>query len=241
MTILLSAAMFVGLAQNVVADNKPQLVRVPVQTAYIPQAFDNNDNAQFMVEGYLPSPCHKLGPFSTFVDPGTGTIQVEQWAYFHNVPCADMIVPFQQEVSVGILDKGKYKVRDSPSGQLLGAMPVQRALRPEPDEFFYASVRDAYVLPQTPSAPTVARIEGFLSNTCSRIKETRVLRESPNVVTILPIVTQIPRTVCAQAMVPFQREVRLPSMGQGRHLLHVRSLNGQAVNKLFDISAVVKR
>lgn len=231
---ILSALIALALVQTAGAQEKPQLVRVPVQVAFVPQAFDSNDTAQIVVEGYLPSSCHKLGPIETFVDKTTGVVRVEQFAYFHNVLCNDMIVPFQQEVTIGLLNKGAYKVQDTESGKLLGSLPITRALKSQPDDFMYATVRDAYVLPQTTAANT-AHIEGFFSNSCSRIKEMRVIQESATVVTVLPIVERIPSIACAQVLVPFRKEVQLPQMRNGRHLLHVRSLNGQAVNKLFDI------
>ncbi|MBX9769589.1 MAG: hypothetical protein K2X47_20095 [Bdellovibrionales bacterium] len=221
-----------ALSANAV--EKPKLVPVPLTAAFVPQGFDSNDKAQVMVEGYLPSACYKIGPTEAVVDEKTGTIRVQQMAYYHNVMCAQAIIPYNQVIQVGILGQGNYKVQDVRSGDILGALPIRLATQAEPDEYLYASVRDAYVLPEG-AGPRVARVEGFFSNTCSRIKEMKMVEESDTVIAILPIVERRPGTACNRMLVPFQEDVRLPHLNVGRHLLHVRSLSGQAVNKLFDV------
>lgn len=235
-----SAFVLLSLAVSAGAADKPKLVRVPLTAAFIPQGFDSNDKAQVVLEGYFPSACYRLGPIKTSVNESTGTVQVEQWAYFHNVMCAQMIVPYQQEVSVGILNQGNYKVQDIKSKAMLGTLPIHLAHEAEPDEFVYASVRDAYILKEGPG-PRIARVEGFLSNTCTRIKELRVIEESSTVLTVLPITEKVPGVPCNRVLVPFKEDVALPHLMGGRHLLHVRSLNGQSVNKLFDVITTPRR
>lgn len=222
------------------AVDKPKLVRVPLTATYVPQGFDSNDTAQIMVEGYLPSGCYKLGPTESVVDQRNGVIRVEQWAYFHDVLCTQAIIPYNEVVAVGLLGQGNYKIQDMRSGTVLGMLPIRIATRSEPDEHLYASVRDAYVLPEGPG-PRVASVEGFFSNTCSRIQEMRVIEESDTVIAILPIVARVPGLPCKRILVPFKQDVKLPQLKLGRHLLHVRSLSGQSVNKLFDVYSSTRR
>jgi hypothetical protein len=56
-----------------------------------------------------------------------------------------------------------------------------------------------------------------------------------NVLVVLPIAKQFSNVDCKAGRFPFKIEKPLPTLQPGKYLLHVRSMNGQAINKLFEI------
>ena len=232
--IFLATVVLANFSSIGISAEEPKLVRVPVTAAFVPQGFDSNDRAQLVIEGYFPNTCYRIGPTQVKVNSKDGAVQIEQWAYLHKGMCAQMIVPYDQEVSIGHLKDGNYDVRDGAYGEPLARLPIHLATQSEPDEFLYAPVRDAYALPEG-RGPRMARIEGSFPSTCYQMKEVKIVQESERVIALLPIMEKVPNSPCLRRYHPFTEDVALPHLAPGRHLLHVRSLNGEAVNKLFDI------
>ncbi|HEX4926206.1 MAG TPA: hypothetical protein VFV50_19085 [Bdellovibrionales bacterium] len=224
------------VSQSVIADpTQPVLVQVPVQAAYIPSGFDSNDKAQIVVEGYLPNSCYRIGVAEAFVDQATNTVKVRQNAYMYNGMCLQMIIPFTLVVNVGLLEQGDYRVIDEKTSNELGRLPVKLSLHSEPDDHLYAAVQDTTIYLDQQKR-LVAKMEGYFPDTCTKLEEVRIIRENSNVVAVLPIAKRVDTGLCRRVLVPFVKHVLLPSLNKGRFLLHVRSLNGQAVNKMFNVT-----
>ena len=109
-----------------------------------------------------------------------------------------------------------------------------------PDSYLYALVEDvqaqrAQVAEGTGSVTRAPRLEvsGSLLNTCMKLKELRVIRNDPSVLEVLPITEMESGVECAEVVTPFQSGVDLDPSLKGEVLIHVRSLNGQAYNKMF--------
>jgi hypothetical protein len=86
---------------------------VPVDHVYIPSGFDSNDSAEAVVTGFLPNLCYKAPKSTVSIKDGKIAVSVKatkniaggRMAY-----CANVIVPYTESISIGVLDKGKYKV-----------------------------------------------------------------------------------------------------------------------------------
>lgn len=232
LSFLILSLSLVGHAQQ---SEKPVLVQVELTKAYIPLGYDSNDRVEIVVEGYFPNSCYRLGPIETEVNTKKNEIKIFQSAYVYQGVCLRMIVPFHQVVQLGLMEKGDYKIIDASNSKNLGELPIDKATVLDADDYLYASVRDAFVFRDN-NKKLMAKVEGFYSNTCTKMKELRVIKESEDVLTILPIVENIENVPCNRILVPFTKNVELPELTKGRYLLNVRSLNGQAVNKLFDIN-----
>lgn len=233
----LSLALGLGQLANAQA-NSDKVVTVELSQAYIPQGFDNNDVTKVVVEGFFPNTCYKVKKQEAAdvkIDQDKKLIQVSQKAYVYNQMCLMMIVPFSETVEVGkIADAGEYKLTDSLSSRELGRMSVATSKTIGPDDFFYAMVQDAYV-DTSENNELVVVIKGELPGNCWELTEKRIFQDGKNVLTVLPIVEQTSSEYCTVKRVPFTTTVPVPTMNAGRYLLNVRSLNGQAVNKLFDV------
>lgn len=215
---------------------RPQVVPISLTASYIPQGFDSNDNAELVIEGALSNTCYKVGPQDVRVDKKAGVIKIRQMAYKYAGICLEMLVPFHQVVNLGILDsKTEYQVVDGVGGQTLGTLPIRPATSASADDYLYAHVSEAVVTHRTDGSSTAA-IAGNFTNSCMKITEIKVIPESKNVLTVLPIAELGDMGNCHVGSYPFKRTVNLPAVADGRYLLHVRSVSGQAVNTLFNVS-----
>lgn len=211
----------------------PDLVKVGVHTAYIPSGFDDNDRAQVVVEGIFSDSCFRVGPHEVDIDRTNKIITVYQTAYRYSGICLTYLVPFYSVVDLGLLNAGEFKVVDGVRHAALGSLPVTVARGPDPDDYFYAPVSDARVVSRDGKQEIL--ISGNLPDDCLAFQQIIVQQENKNVISVRPVIEKIDRNDCHEGAFAYQQSAPLPDLTKGRYLLHVRSLNGQAVNKLVDI------
>lgn len=213
---------------------EPEKVSIALAGAYIPAGFDSNDRAELVIEGYFPNTCYRVGPVEKNVNSQTGEVVIRQTAYkYKGKNCLFMIVPFSQTVQVGLLKANTYKVKDAGNNHELGVLPIQTAKNSGPDDFLYANVTEAY--PGTEGNKKIIVLQGELPGNCWGIKEKRVFLDGKNVLAVLPILEKTGEVNCNDHRLPFMETVEVPSLPNGRYLMHVRSLNGVAINKLIDL------
>jgi hypothetical protein len=141
-------------------------------------------------------------------------------------------VPYWFEARLGALAEGSYKitVNDGAVGETLA---VAEATNAGPDDFLYAAIDAVTVDRQEGSSDLIAKIEGRFTNSCMVMDELRLI-DNGKTINLLPIMKMEDGDDCHAIELDFRRMVTLPeSVTAGRHLLHVRSLNGKAVNYLF--------
>ncbi len=209
------------------------LVPVSVHAIFVPGGFDDNDESQVILDGYLPSTCYRLSHNTAALDAATGAIKVVQYARKFAEPCLPMRVPFTSEVRLGVLPHAAFKV--NVQGAAEANLTVTEALNGGPDDYLYAPVESAQVAYDSAAGNYVATISGRLTNSCLEWGEVKVLDQG-KVLVIQPILTMRDEQGCIATETPFERKVVLPGrLADGRHLLHVRSLNGKAVNAMFSV------
>ena len=208
----------------------PRLLEVGVSDVFIPQGFDDNDNAQVIVEGYFSNTCYKLGPIK--VEYRQDRIKITPQAYFYHGPCLQVMVHYVQEINLGILKAGNY-VLDIPSNgsKEMHSLSIVPSTNIGPDDYLYAPIESAQVLSK--ETPTV-RLQGVFSNSCMSLDRVIVRPESGHVVALLPIAKYEKDGPCLDALIPFHKDVQIEEPLKGRTLLHIRSLNGHAVNLIED-------
>ncbi len=233
--IVISFMCCMGLMGNHArAQNQPKLVLLEVKTVYIPGGFDDNDRSQVVIEGILANSCYKVGPQKYKVNKTTHTIFLEQWAYQYSGMCLQMIIPFMEVFDLGIHPEANYDIVDAKSKTVLGSMPIRASNNSGPDDYLYAHVNDARV------EGNQVVVEGIHTNSCLSVDEVRVLKDSKNVVAVLPIAKNVDNGNCEAGRYPFRATASLPELDAGRYLLHVRTLNGRAINKIFEVDAPVR-
>lgn len=223
-----------GLLSGFVAQaaDEPTLVPASYHTAYLPFGFDSNDNVQIVAEGLFSNSCYRAAPAEIKVDEAAKVINVFPKAYKYEGMCLQLLVPYSQVLDLGILKAGNYEVRVPESKMILGSLVVKQTSHSEPDDYLYAPVTQAYF--QKDNGKNQVVLTGEFSNSCMRLARTLV-DVQPKVVIIQPVADIAASGSCVSGSFPFKQVIDLPAMNDGRYLLHVRSLNGHALNTLFDI------
>jgi hypothetical protein len=224
-----------SIMANDIFPTSPETINVSFGKSYVPVGFDDNDRTQITIEGSFPNTCYKVGPYATKVDLKTQTINVQQQAYRYNGICLQMIVPFNQVIDLGILPKGEYKIVDATTGKALSSIRIDQATKSEADEFLYAPMTDAYISTDPATGIHTLAVLGAFSDRCTVFEDIKVNYTS-DVIVVQPIVKHIAdRRNCGQQKVRFVKTVQLKDGLTGLYLLHVRSMNGQAINKMVDL------
>jgi hypothetical protein len=73
-------------------------------------------------------------------------------------------------------------------------------------------------------------LSGTMNGDCLEFQNTQVLHRADHIIEVLPITSYKQGTVCQNKPAPFELKVELPQIEPGNTLIHVRSLNGQAIN-----------
>ncbi|MEZ4871449.1 MAG: hypothetical protein R2827_04215 [Bdellovibrionales bacterium] len=104
------------------------------------------------------------------------------------------------------------------------------------DDFLYAPISGASYDKNT----KMLTLKGNFSNSCLEMKNILVRRPAGsgnNVIEVLPEAVLKHESICTPELgeFPHSQNVSLENMGEGRVLVHVRSLNGQAINVIVNL------
>ncbi|MBI1859810.1 MAG: hypothetical protein HYR96_02700 [Deltaproteobacteria bacterium] len=217
-----------------VADVTPTQIDVPVHRAYIPIGFDDNDNAQVTVEGIFSDTCYRVGPARAVIHSNNHTIAIHQTAYRYGGICVQLLIPFTKTVDIGFTPRGNFAIVDAMTGMNLGDLPITRAPNEEADDFLYAPIGDAYVRVDTEAKTNTLVLTGAFSDRCTVIKDVKV-NYYKDVLVVQPIAEHTSGRADCSGRTRFQKLIELKSDLRGTFLLHVRSMEGKAINKMIDI------
>lgn len=237
MSIMIALASMAGLG------NTPTQIPVALERTFVPIGFDDNDRVQITVQGRFNNTCYKVGPYQFKVDSAKKQLIVEQFAYHYTGLCLQMVVPFVQVMNIGLLRDGKYTIVDKTSNRILGVLPVTHSQDPSPevypDDYLYAPITDAVVVNDTATSKSTLRLTGTFTDRCTILRKEKVeVRYYPNVIVVLPIAERTQSRGCDEyTPTRFQIEVELREGLKGSQLLHVRSMSGQAINKIVDLNS----
>lgn len=229
----------------------PPAKEVPIETFLAPSyGFEEKNDIQAVLYGVLPNSCYSLSEYRVETNLEKNEITIYQYANkVENGICANeatlpphmsMAIPFTKEVSFGRLAKGDYTFLYRKAAGDFGSRIISVAsnVTPSPDTLPYAAVLNTMVSSvQTASADVEATITGVLNSSCTELDdEVQILKEG-DVFVLLPTVKLKPNVICSQVLTPFEKKVNLGKVKAGRYLLHTRSMNGQAVNRIFEINS----
>ncbi|MCK6597257.1 MAG: hypothetical protein L6Q37_02740 [Bdellovibrionaceae bacterium] len=214
------------------AQELPTLRFSTLENGYIPVGFDSNDNVQFVVEGVYRDTCSKPAGTRFKINPSSRTIELVSYEYRYQGPCLDVLVPHDEVINLGVMASGNYSVLQS-GGKKLGLLNVTRATKTSPDDFLYAPISQAYL--KSHNGQVTITISGVFTNSCMRLAQVNP-QVQPRVIAVQPIAAIDQRPAgCVNGQYPFEHTFTINNVRSGRYLLHVRSLNGNAINTLYDI------
>ena len=230
---LLSLALILGAPISFAAE---ALVRVPapVDHVFAPKGFDTNDQTQVIVSGYLPNLCYKNVKSEVEVMGKTVNVSVTTLKDVRpGVICLEVMVPYLEVVTIGMLDKGEYSVvvnGNSPDGGRLTMIGVDQSVIGDVDDHIYADVES---IKKTEGSRTV-KLEGYLPSSCLQLDKIEAVSNGLDTYSVLPIMKQVDE-LCPMKLVPFSYEFKVPTeLSAKQVLLHVRALKGRSVNTLFE-------
>lgn len=220
--------------------NGVSIIKDMPEAAFAPPGFDSNDHSQVVLAGTFMNTCFKAGPASADVDPLTRTIRVTQKAYYMDSSwCLQMLVPYTTTVDIGILPPGNYTVKligEQKQEKTMEMLPISTGNESVgPDDQLYA------IADEVSYSKGMMTLKGRLPGACTRLKDIQVLVRKANIVEVLPVIETVSSRngalACSEDFVSFEKQVavNLPAW-KGRALFHVRSLNGQALNKVVELN-----
>ena len=237
-SLSLVALVFISQSGLAIETTKPELIGVSSEHFFVPTGFDDNDNAQIVVSGNLPNSCYRVADPLVKVSHRQKKVYVKPQAYVYpSAWCLQVLVPFTQTLNLGVLNASTYEVvevgpQDQQSSH--GKMSIKKSMSNNADDFLYASVKSASVSHE--SGKNILSINGSLSGSCMHLKEVKVVHKTADVIEILPITELQGGSGCDQKAYSFDTKVELPKADSDAVLIHIRTLNGQSVNLVEDLS-----
>lgn len=215
----------------------------PVEHVFVPQGFDDNDNAEVIIQGRFPNACMKTGPVEKSVDLQNKIIRLRPQVYvYRGEPCAQVIVPFIQRVTFGTLKEGEWKIEiDGMPAVSPLPLTITRARSATPDEFLYAPVEEVVLLPGALGTRQRLVVSGnwplVTGGGCFVMKQLIAKLGADNTLVVQPIAALRPPEQCSPSSLrkrAFQAAVTLEKSLQSDALIHVRVLNGESLNKFYE-------
>lgn len=229
-TILITILALVSLAGNAAASTTT-VKKVPVNHVFSPTGFDSNDSSEIVISGILPNLCYK-SPSSAVTVNGKN-IEVEVTSLYHpEVACPEMAVPFTETVHLGVMDKGNYKITVNKKSQfqIASSIKIAESTSNSVDDFNYAYVD--YVEKELGS--NIVKLKGFNPSDCFVLDKVDYVSNGSDTYSVLPKMKQV-SSFCPMKLVPFSYEFEVPKeLNAPKVLLHVRTMNGNAVNSIFN-------
>ena len=216
----------------VFAQRVPTVVPSSFSKIYVPEGYDDNDKVQIVGEGMFPNSCFRYEDTRLKVNHENKTISIESFAYKYQGICLMVIVPFDEVLDVGLLQKGTYKIVEARSNEKLGEINIKVATKAEPDDFMYAPISQAFFKQGCFSDDIY--LTGNFPLSCMKIKSVQMHLQSDGIV-VQPIAEIDESKSCESGEFPFKASVNASHLKTGRYMLHVRSMNGKAINSLIDM------
>ena len=211
----------------------PTEVLTPINNIYTPKGFDSNDNAEVVLTGYLPNLCHKSPKTRVEIDGNTINVTVTSLKYTASNPyCNQVLVPFLKTLDLGILEKGKYEivVNGESTHQHKRILSIAPHHAGSIDEYIYPAVE---FIEKNHHNNTI-RITGYNPSDCFVLDRIEVVDNSVDTYSVLPVLKRV-NDFCPLKMTPFSYEMEVPTeIDRSLVLLHIRSMNGNSINTLFD-------
>ena len=196
---------------------------IPVDHIYSPKGFDSNDNTEIIISGHLPNLCHKAPQTKVEVKGRQIEVTMEAYRYDASNPfCPEVIIPFVESVSVGVLDKGIYNITVNGKSvfEKKASIGISESTSDAIDDYAYANVE--YV--EKSLGSDVVKLRGYNPSDCFQFEEIIVVSNNKDTYSVLPKMKKI-SDFCPMKMVPFSYEMVVPdTIKAEKVLLHVREI-----------------
>ncbi len=235
LSVIALALVSVSDATAQVSDiNVDSVVRRPAhfQRIYVPSGFDSNDHVQIVGEGMFRSTCYRPASTSVRVVEASKTIFIGPVAYEYAGLCLQVVLPFERTIDVGILKPGLWRVVQESNSAQVGEIKITEATVESADDFLYAPISQAFFRQRGMRGEVL--LTGYFLNDCMSLEDVKISVEK-RVIVLQPMVRIEERSSCKNGRFPFFTTVPIDLIPKGRYLLHVRAMNGNAINSLVEV------
>ncbi len=226
------------------------IVDLAYSTVFIPEyGFDDNDNVQAVVEGFLPNSCYTLAQTDTLISEEAKTVKIKQSAIRSVAGICEneaMLPPdlaaqryFWKVIDLGMLNEGQHQLLyKGASGTESKSFGIELAPSNQIDNMSYVQATNVFAGKNIPASQEYVefRITGQLTSSCAELSDDYQV-EKVNDVYVVMLHTFRSEEYCMPASRSFYRLIRVKTPEAGRYLLHVRSIGGESQNSIFDIVA----
>lgn len=215
-----------------------QVIDAPVDHVFVPAGFDNNDNIELVVTGLFPNPCYKRNDVKVEVNDDIIDIKVTSIMTDDqkSTMCAAMVVPFKENVLVGNLQGGDYKivVNRNTANELKSSIKVTEATSQNQDDHLYAMVNHID-LGFTGGTTGSAFLVGWRTSDCLELDRVEYLSNGVDTLSVMPIMKKV-REFCPMKMTRLYVPIKYnpEEFTHSKLLIMSRTLEGRSVNNLVN-------
>lgn len=231
--------MFALVLTTLMSFAQTQIIDAPVDHLFVPAGFDNNDNIELVVTGLFPNPCYKRNDVKVEVNADIIDIKVTSILSGDDKSslCAAMVVPFKENIIVGNLQGGDYKivVNRNTVYELKSIIHVAEAASQNQDDHLYAMVNHID-LGFTGGTTGSAFLVGWKTSDCLEVDRVEYLSNGSDTLSIMPIMKKT-REFCPMKMTRLYVPVQFnpQDFTHSKILLMSRTLEGRSVNNLLNL------
>ena len=210
----------------------PIVIDAPVDHLFVPNGFDNNDNVEVMVTGNFPTTCFSRNKVEVTVKDEVINVKVTSLdSSKDNTKCEKIEIPFMENVTIGNLQAGDYKV--VVNNKLTEKLSIDVSSSNSVDEHLYGMI--SYVeLGFTGGLSGEAMLVGR-SQDCLELDKVEYLSNGKDTLSILPIMKKVSATCTGEKNyleVPVKFQPR--AFASKKVLLFVRTMDGKSISSLVD-------
>jgi hypothetical protein len=221
---------------------------IAIEKVFVPlNAYDDNQTVMIRAEGRLPDPCYVLGMSEVRVLPAR-VVEIHQYAWRRDdgvCSTRDDLpeTPFSEDVPLGRLSAGEYKIIEHPSegAETFRIFNVAKAAIGTRDDLRFADVTQISIPDVAVDGQDArARVSGILASSCDTISDLQIERQN-DVILLRPVERSIAQTVgeqkggCAYVLKSFSLEVDLGRLPPGEYMVLVHGGNGHVVQQTFHV------
>jgi hypothetical protein len=219
-----------AFAEEVVVDSK---------NLHIPAGYDYNDrDITVFASGELPDTCYRRPEGRVKIDDA-GRLRLEIVATRIRDPklvCIMSTIPYLVPVSLGHLQllEGTHSIVINADRIMEREFEivVDKPSSTSVDNYSYANVTKVELIEDENGMKSIM-IAGYHPTSCMSLTELRVLpNENRDTFSVLPIIEKI-SDECTRVIKPFSVFLPIPELGSQDVLVHVRKIDGHAINSFF--------
>lgn len=226
----------------------PAIVDAAPDTIFTPMSFDDQHEAQVVLDGTLPGYCYKVKPtLAPRIDMHKKQIFIRQQMYYYpGAWCAETPIPYTVPVNLGLLKPGQYEIFIETEGakpQRMATLPIaigSASAQTSHQEVYTAisgiDIKRAASDDETPRESRNYQItmKGTYNDSCIRFSRVETRVYSNHVIEVLPY-SEVSAGPCLQQVWDFDISQDVKNLPHGRYLIHIRTLNGIPYNTVVDL------